>query len=153
MPWEAIGTVVSVVAAIGFAFRLLNKRFDDVDKRFGDVDKRFDDAREDVNKRFGDAREDTDKRFDDVDKRFDDAREDTNRRFDEARDDNREAHAAIGQNIKAVNETLSGLTREVAYLAGRRQGETDAAQKEGREVRRRAARPLRTHPAGHARTP
>ena len=93
MPWEAIGTVVSVVAAIGFAFRLLNKRFDDVDKR------------------------------------FDDAREDTNRRFDEARDDNREAHAAIGQNIKAVNETLSGLTREVAYLAGRRQGEIDAAQK------------------------
>lgn len=136
MPWEAIGTVVSVVAAIGFAFRLLNKRFDDVDKRFGDVDKRFgdvdkrfDDAREDVNKRFGDAREDTDKRFDDVDKRFDEAREDTNRRFDEARDDNREAHAAIGQNIKAVNETLSGLTREVAYLAGRRQGEIDAAQK------------------------
>ena len=69
---------------------------------------------------------------------------DTNRRFDEAKQDNKEAHNAIGENIKAVNQKvdadnrsintrLDTIGRDLAFLAGRRQGEQDAraAGKEG----------------------
>lgn len=58
-------------------------------------------------------------------------------RFDEAKKENKEAHDKIGENIKGVqtrindetakiNDRLHNMGLDLAFLAGRRQGEADA---------------------------